>query len=187
MEIVKLKTPLTKDMVSQLRAGTPVHITGTIYTARDAAHKRMIETVHSGGVLPFDIKDSTIYYVGPSPAKPGKPIGSAGPTTSYRMDDYTLPLLEMGLRGMIGKGHRSQQVIQGMIDHGAVYFAATGGAGALIADAIKFAEVIAYEDLGPEAIMRLEVVNFPTIVVIDTKGNNLYDSERIKYEETVRK
>lgn len=179
--IKKITTPLTEEKVKSLRAGDTVYISGTIYTGRDAAHQRLIDCLDGGEDLPFDIEDQIMYYVGPAPAKPGQAIGSAGPTTSYRMDDLTVPLLELGLNGMIGKGSRNQKVIDGMKKYGAVYFAAIGGAGALIADSIKKAEVIAYDDLGPEAIRRLEVENFPVIVVIDSDGNNLYETERAKY------
>lgn len=179
--IKKITTPLTEEKVKSLRSGDTVYISGTIYTGRDAAHQRLIDCLERGEDLPFNIEDQIMYYVGPAPAKPGQAIGSAGPTTSYRMDDLTVPLLELGLNGMIGKGSRNQKVIDGMKKYGAVYFAAIGGAGALIADSIKKAEVIAYDDLGPEAIRRLEVENFPVIVVIDSDGNNLYETERAKY------
>ncbi|WP_432663116.1 Fe-S-containing hydro-lyase [Wukongibacter baidiensis] len=179
--IKRISTPLTEDKVKSLKAGDTVYITGTIYTGRDAAHQRLIDALEKGTELPFDIKDQIIYYVGPAPAKPGQVIGSAGPTTSYRMDDLTVPLLELGLNGMIGKGSRSEKVIEGMKEYGAVYFAAIGGAGALISDSIKKSEIIAYEDLGPEAIRKLEVVDFPVIAVIDSYGNNLYETEREKY------
>lgn len=178
---VRISTPLTLEKVQTLRAGDKVLLTGIIYTGRDAAHGRLIEAIQSGEELPMDVADQVIYYVGPAPAKPGEVIGSAGPTTSYRMDDLTLPLLERGLRGMIGKGQRSQTVVAGMKEHGAVYFGAIGGAGALIASAIKSSKVIAYEDLGPEAIRRLEVVDLPVYVVIDCEGNNMYETERVKY------
>ena len=180
-DVIRIDTPLSDEKLSTLRAGDSVYISGIIYTGRDAAHKRLIETLEAGNELPFDIKDQIIYYVGPAPAKPGEVIGSAGPTTSYRMDDLTVPLLELGLNGMIGKGSRSEEVIQGMKDHGAVYFAAIGGAGALISNSIKNSEVIAYEDLGTEAIRRLVVEDFPVVVVIDSLGNNLYETERKKY------
>ncbi|QXM07242.1 Fe-S-containing hydro-lyase [Crassaminicella indica] len=182
MTIKKISTPLTKEKVKKLKAGDTVYISGTIYTGRDAAHARLVDAIHKGEELPFDVRDAIIYYVGPTPAKPGKPIGSAGPTTSYRMDDLTVPLLNKGLTGMIGKGLRSQKVIEGMKKEGAVYFAAIGGAAALIANAIKKAQIIAYEDLGTEAIRKLEVEDFPVIVVIDHEGNNLYETEREKYE-----
>ncbi len=180
-EIKRISTPFTKDAVKSLKAGDIVNITGTIYTGRDAAHQRLVDTLKEGKALPFAIKDSIIYYVGPTPAKPGQVIGSAGPTTSYRMDDLTVPLLEQGLSGMIGKGARAEKVIAGMKEYGAVYFGAIGGAAALIASSIKKSTVIAYEDLGPEAIRELEVVDFPVIVVIDSEGNNMYDTEKIKY------
>ena len=171
--IKNIEMPLTYEKVKELRAGDMVEITGVIYTGRDAAHKRLCDTLAEGGEMPFDLKDSVIYYVGPAPAKPGAVIGSAGPTTSYRMDDLTVPLLE--------SGYRSSQVIEAMIRTGAVYFAAIGGAGALISDTIKEAEVIAYEELGTEAIRRLRVESFPVTVVIDSYGNNLYETEREKY------
>ncbi len=183
MEIKKINTPLVLETVENLKAGDAVYISGTIYAARDAAHQRMICAIKEEKVLPFDLKNVIIYYVGPSPAKPGKPIGAAGPTTSCRMDDLTVPLLERGLKGMIGKGKRSLKVIDGMKKYKAVYFAAIGGAGALIAHTIKTAEVIAYEELGPEAIRKLEVENFPAVVVIDCHGNNLYEIERKKYKK----
>ncbi|WP_334292690.1 Fe-S-containing hydro-lyase [Caminicella sporogenes] len=178
----RITTPLTKEKVESLKAGDTVYLSGIIYTGRDAAHQRLVDAIENGNRLPFDLKDQVIYYVGPAPARPGKVIGSAGPTTSYRMDDLTVPLLNLGLSGMIGKGSRSKKVIDGMIKNKAVYFAAIGGAGALIADCIKESEIIAYEDLGPEAIRRLKVENFPVVVVIDSKGNNLYETERKKYE-----
>jgi fumarate hydratase subunit beta len=178
---IKLETPLTQDKVEGLKAGDVVKITGTIYTGRDAAHIRLNEALLKGEELPFDIKDQIIYYVGPSPAKPGNVIGSAGPTTSYRMDGLTVPVFKEGLRGMIGKGARNAEVIEGMKKYGAVYFAAIGGAGALIASSIKASSVICYEELGPEAIRKLEVVDFPAVVVIDADGNNLYETERAKY------
>lgn len=178
MTVKALNTPLTKDVLRELRAGDIVSLTGTIYTARDAAHKRMIETLKKGEELPFDIKNSVLYYVGPTPAKPGRVIGSAGPTTSYRMDSMTVPLLELGLSGMIGKGLRSEEVINSMKKNEAVYFTAVGGAGALIASSVKEAKVIAYDDLGPEAIRELKVENLPIIVCIDIYGNNLYDKTK---------
>lgn len=179
---INLETPLTLEKVKKLKSGDQVLISGIIYTGRDAAHAKMIESLESGKGLPFEIKDQIIYYVGPAPAKPGKAIGSAGPTTSYRMDDLTIPLLEQGLRGMIGKGTRSQEVIDGMKKNGAIYFAAIGGAGALISKSVKTSTVIAYDDLGTEAVRKLEVIDFPAVVVIDSEGNNLYVSERKKYE-----
>ncbi|SDE51441.1 Fe-S-containing hydro-lyase [Sporomusa acidovorans] len=180
-ETIKLVTPLTEDKVRKLKAGDFVLITGTIYTARDAAHKRMVEALAAGEKLPADFTDQIIYYVGPTPAKPGRPIGSAGPTTSGRMDAYAPRIMEEGLRGMIGKGYRSPEVVEAMKKHGAVYFTATGGAAALIARTIKKYEIIAYEDLGPEALARLTVEDFPAIVVIDSEGRNFYDEGQKKY------
>ncbi len=173
-EPIKLTTPLSDDEVKRLKIGDKVSLNGIIYTGRDAAHKRLIELLDQGKSLPFDIQGQIIYYVGPSPAKPGQPIGSAGPTTSYRMDTYSPKLISVGLKAMIGKGKRGQEVIDAIVKYKAVYLAAVGGAGALIAKTIKKAEVIAYEDLGPEAIRRLEVEEFPVIVVNDTYGEDLY-------------
>lgn len=170
-----INTPLTKEKVTILEAGDYVYITGIIYSARDAAHKRMFEELMSGEDLPFSIKDNIIYYMGPSPARKGQIIGSAGPTTASRMDKYTPQLLDMGLSGMIGKGTRGSEVIESMIKNKAVYFAATGGAGALLSKCIKESKVIAYDDLGTEAIHELYVEKFPLIVAIDSKGNNLYE------------
>lgn len=181
MATVYLNTPVNEEEIAKLRTGDQVYITGIVYTARDAAHKRLVELVAEGKELPFDIKDQFIYFVGPTPAKPGKVIGSAGPTTSYRMDKYSPILLDLGLRGMIGKGGRSQEVKDSMVKNKSVYLAAVGGAAALIARTIKKSEVIAYEDLGPEAIRRLEVENFPAIVVNDIYGNDLYVEGREKY------
>ena len=176
MDEIRLTLPLEGgDGWKKLKAGDSVLISGTMYTARDAAHKRMSELLEKGGKLPFDIAGQTIYYLGPSPAKPGQVIGSAGPTTSTRMDKYTPGLLDLGLKGMIGKGRRSAEVIDAMKRNGAVYFAAIGGAGALLSKAITKAEVIAWEDLGTEAVRRITVNDFPAIVVIDSQGNNLYD------------
>ncbi|MCT4593902.1 MAG: Fe-S-containing hydro-lyase [Anaeromicrobium sp.] len=183
MCIKRITTPLTEEKVKDIKAGDTVYITGTIYTGRDAAHGRLIESLNKGEELPFNVKDQIIYYVGPAPAKPGAVIGSAGPTTSYRMDDLTIPLLKLGLNGMIGKGTRSEEVVDGMKEYGAIYFAAIGGAGALIADSIKEVEIVAYEDLGPEAIRKLRVEDFPVIAVIDSEGNNVYKTERAKYEK----
>ena len=171
----QINTPLEKNVIEMLSAGDMVYITGCIYTARDAAHKRMAEALETGKDLPIDIKGETIYYMGPSPARKGNVIGSAGPTTASRMDKYTPRLLDMGLCGMIGKGKRSREVIEAMIRNGAVYFAAIGGAGALLSKTIVKAELIAYDDLGTEAIRKLTVKDFPAIVVIDARGNNLYD------------
>lgn len=170
-----IKVPISSKDASLLKAGDYVYITGTIYTARDAAHKRMAESLQKGNELPFDLKNNIIYYMGPSPAREGRPIGSAGPTTASRMDKYTPALLDLGLVGMIGKGKRSKEVIDAMIRNGAVYFAAVGGAGAILSQRIKSSQVIAYDDLGTEAIRKLEVENFPVIVVIDSQGNNLYE------------
>lgn len=175
----KIKLPLTNEAVSSLKAGDRVLLTGEVYTARDAAHKRMIEEFEQTGRLPFDIKNQTIYYSGPSPTKPGNIIGSAGPTTSYRMDDYTPTLLNLGLKGMMGKGERSKSVIDSMIKNKAVYFALIGGAGALIASSIKQVEIIAYEDLGTEAIRKLRIENLRAIVAIDSRGNNLYGNRGV--------
>ena len=176
-----ITAPITKETAKTLHAGDYVYITGTIYTARDAAHKRMDEALDRGEELPIDIKNQAIYYMGPSPAREGQVIGSAGPTTSSRMDKYTPLMLEHGLKGMIGKGKRSEQVIASMVKNKAVYFAAIGGAGALLSKCIKKAEIIAYEDLGTEAIRKLEVEKLPAIVVIDSKGNNLYETATKQY------
>lgn len=180
-DIKKINLPLSDEVVKTLKAGDNVLLSGELYTGRDAAHKRLVEAIANGEALPMPLENQTIYYVGPAPAKEGEIIGSAGPTTSYRMDDLTLPLLERGLKGMIGKGERADKVIDGMKRYGAVYFAAIGGAGALIASRIIEKEVIAYEDLGAEAIHRLVVKDFPAIVVIDSQGHNLYKIEREKY------
>ncbi|MDA8228064.1 MAG: Fe-S-containing hydro-lyase [Desulfitobacterium hafniense] len=180
-ETVRLETPLIKEKVAKLKAGDNVLISGIIYTGRDAAHKRMIEALKKGEELPFNVKDQIIYFVGPTPAKPGQVIGSAGPTTSGRMDAYSPLLIAEGLTGMIGKGLRSGEVIEAMKEHGAVYFAAIGGSGALLAKKIEQAEVIAYPELGPEAVHRLVVKDFPAIVIIDSEGNNLYDEGKAKY------
>lgn len=172
----RIHTPLTSEVARSLQAGDYVYLTGTIYTARDAAHKRMQETLDKGEELPMSMENNIIYYMGPSPAREGRPIGSAGPTTASRMDKYTPKLLDLGLMGMIGKGKRSAAVKEAIVRNGAVYFAAIGGAGALLSKSIKSSEVIAYEDLGTEAIRRLEVVDFPVIVVIDAMGNDLYET-----------
>ena len=171
-----IKAPISKEDALSLKSGDYVYITGTIYTARDAAHKRMQEALDRGEPLPIDLKNNIIYYMGPSPAGEGRPIGSAGPTTASRMDRYTPQLLDLGLGGMIGKGKRSPEVIEGIVRNGAVYFAAVGGAGALLSKCITKSEVIAYDDLGTEAVRRLTVENFPAIVVIDAEGNNLYEA-----------
>lgn len=180
-KVKKVTTPLTDEAVSNLKMGDTVNITGYMYTGRDAAHKRLISLLEKGEELPIDIKNQIIYYVGPAPAKPGYACGSAGPTTSYRMDPYTPALLDRGLKGMIGKGLRSQQVIESMKKNNAVYFHAVGGAAALIARSIKKSEIVAYEDLGTEAIHRYYVEDFPAIVAIDSKGNNIYETEPPKY------
>ena len=178
-----IKAPLEKEIVKTLRAGEYVYITGTIYTARDAAHKRMDETLREGKELPVPLKDEIVYYMGPSPAREGRVIGSAGPTTASRMDKYTPKLLDLGLSGMIGKGKRSKDVIDAIIRNQSVYFAAVGGAGALLSKCIQESEVVAYDDLGTEAIRRLTVKNFPVIVVIDCGGNNLYETAIEQYKK----
>ncbi len=171
-----LSTPLTADAVSQLRAGDNVYLSGEILTARDAAHRRLVELLDDGKSLPVDLSGQIIYYVGPAPARPGKPIGSAGPTTSTRMDPYTPRLLAQGLKGMIGKGSRSEEVRKAIVEYGAVYLAAVGGAAALLARCIQKSEIIAYEDLGPEAIRRLYVQDFPVVVINDVEGGDLYET-----------
>lgn len=179
--IIRLETPLTQEKLCSLKVGDNVLIDGVIYTGRDAAHKKMVEALEIGEDLPFDVKDQIIYFVGPTPAKEGQVIGSAGPTTSGRMDAYSPKLIEKGLTGMIGKGLRSADVVEAMKKHGAVYFGAIGGAGALIAKCIVSAEVIAYPELGTEAVRRLVVKDFPVIVIIDHEGNNLYDIGKNQY------
>lgn len=179
-----IETPLTKEKVKDLRAGDYVYITGTIYTARDAAHKRMIEELAEGKELPFEIENQILYYLGPTPNREGQVIGSAGPTTSSRMDKYALTLLDLGQTGMIGKGKRNEDVISSMKKNTAVYFAAVGGAGALLSQCIKKSEVIAYDDLGTEAIRKLYVEKLPVITVIDCKGNNLYETAAEKYRRS---
>ncbi len=181
---IKIETPLTDDVISDLKAGDHVLITGVMYTGRDMAHKYMVDGHNNGEKLPFDLMGQILYYTGPTPAPPGKPIGSAGPTTSYRMDKYTPTLLELGLKGMIGKGPRGQAVKDAIQRYKAVYFAAIGGAGALMSKAIRKAEVIAFPELGAEAIMRLYVENFPAVVVNDVYGNDLYQIGVEKYGET---
>lgn len=176
-----IKAPIDKETAKELQAGDYVYLTGTIYTARDAAHKRMQEALEKGEALPIEMEGNVIYYMGPSPAREGRPIGSAGPTTASRMDKYAPKLLDLGLIGMIGKGKRSQAVKDAIIRNGAVYFAAVGGAGALLAGSIKTSEVVAYDDLGTEAIRRLTVENFPAIVVIDAKGQDLYETAVQEY------
>lgn len=181
-KVIRLNTPLTHDTVSKLKSGDLVEITGIIYTARDAAHKRIVESYEKDKSLPFDMKNQIIYFAGPSPAKPGEVIGSAGPTTSSRMDSYSPKTIELGITAMIGKGKRSKEVIEYMKKYKVVYIGAIGGAGALISNHIKKCEVIAYNDLGSEAIHKLEVENFPGIVIIDSCGNNLYETEILKYK-----
>jgi fumarate hydratase subunit beta len=180
---IRLTTPLADEDVEKLRIGDKVLLNGVLFTARDAAHKRLFELIQEGKELPLELKGQVIYYVGPTPAKPGKAIGSAGPTTSYRMDPYSPKLIELGLKGMIGKGNRSNEVIDAMKKYKAVYFGATGGAGALLAKRIKKADIIAYPDLGPEAIRRLEVEDFPVMVINDTRGNDLYKQGMERYEK----
>ncbi len=178
---IRITAPLTHETARTLKAGDSCLISGVIYTARDAAHKRLCELVAQGKELPLDLQDAIIYFVGPTPAREGQAIGSAGPTTSYRMDAYSPTLIAQGQTGMIGKGKRGPEVIAAMKEHGAVYFGAIGGCGALLSKCIKKAEVIAYEDLGAEAIRRLEVEDFPAIVIIDSEGNNLYETGRADY------
>lgn len=178
-----ISVPLTAETAASLRAGDYVYLTGTIYTARDAAHKRMFETLERGEQLPFNMENNVIYYMGPSPARTGRPIGSAGPTTASRMDKYAPSLLDLGLKGMIGKGKRSQAVKDAIVRNGAVYFAAVGGAGALLSKCIKTSEVVAYDDLGTEAIRKLYVEDFPVIVVADCEGGYLYESAIKEYKK----
>ncbi|MBE6047273.1 MAG: Fe-S-containing hydro-lyase [Clostridium sp.] len=184
---IRINTPLTKDKTVKLKAGDTVLLSGVIYTGRDAAHKRLIDLLDKNEKLPIDVENEVIYYVGPSPAKPGQVIGSAGPTTSYRMDPYAPRLLDLGLTGMIGKGARNQEVIDAMKRNKAVYFGAIGGAAALIGKSIVKSEIIAYEDLGSEAIRRMEVKDMPLVVVIDSNGNNLYELGPKSYFEQVSK
>lgn len=183
---IKLQTPLTEDKLVNLKAGDSILLSGIIYSARDAAHKRLIDLLKEGKELPLHIKDETIYYVGPSPAKPGKVIGSAGPTTSYRMDAYAPTLMDLGLKGMIGKGARNEEVINSIIKNKCVYFGAIGGAAALIGKSIVKSEIIAYEDLGAEAIRKMEVKDMPLVVIIDTNGNNLYDIGQKDYLDSIK-
>jgi fumarate hydratase subunit beta len=181
--IVRIETPLTQEKVAQLKAGDNVLLNGVLYTGRDAAHKKMVEAINCGEEIPFDVRNQVIYFVGPSPAKPGQVIGSAGPTTSGRMDTYSPILLAKGLTGMIGKGALSGNVINAMKKYGAVYFGAIGGAGALIAKRIISSKIIAYPELGPEAVRRIEVRDFPVMVIIDSQGNNLYDLGKARYRK----
>lgn len=178
-----IHAPINKKETAGLRAGDYVYITGVIYSARDAAHKRMQEALKRGEELPFNVKGTVIYYMGPSPARGDRPIGSAGPTTASRMDKYTPELLDLGLGAMIGKGKRNKDVLDSIVKNGSLYFAAVGGAGAILSKCIVSSEVIAYEDLGTEAIRKLEVKNFPAIVVIDSEGNNLYETAILEYQK----
>ena len=182
MSVIRISTPLDDETVTQLKSGDNVLINGIIYTGRDAAHKRLVDLLDRGESLPFDIAGQIIYFVGPTPARPGRPVGSAGPTTSYRMDAYSPKLIAQGLKGMIGKGARSQEVLEAIKKYKCLYLAAVGGAGALISQSIKSSEVIAYEDLGPEAIRKMEVEDFPAVVVNDVAGNDLYQ-EGIKQDQ----
>lgn len=181
-EKIRITTPLTEEKIKNLKSGDYIYISGTIYTARDAAHKRLYEAMEQGKSLPISLENNIIYYLGPSPARPGSVIGSAGPTTSSRMDKYMPAMLEAGLKGMIGKGKRSPEVIRAIKENGGVYMAAIGGAGALLSKCIKEAEVIAYEDLGTEAIRKLTVEDLPVVVVIDRDGNNLYETAVKNYK-----
>ncbi|MGL4847395.1 MAG: Fe-S-containing hydro-lyase [Clostridium sp.] len=183
---IRLETPLTEEKIKNLKAGDAVLLSGVIYTARDAAHKRLVELLDKGEELPINIENETIYFVGPSPTKPGYAIGSAGPTTSYRMDAYSPRLLDIGLKGMIGKGKRNDEVIHSIIKNKGVYFGAIGGAAALIARSITKAEIVAYEDLGAEAIRRLEIKDMPLTVIIDSVGRNLYEIGRKEYLEKIK-
>ncbi len=182
-----INTPLTEESIQTFKAGDRILLSGIIYTGRDVAHKRLIEMIDKGEELPFNLQGQIIYYVGPCPAKPGNIIGSAGPTTSGRMDKYAPILLQNGLKGMIGKGIRDKSVIEAIVEYKAVYFAAIGGAGALLAETIKEAEIVAFEDLGPEAIYRLRVENFPATVIIDSQGNDLYEIGRRQYKGSIAK
>ncbi len=183
----KVMLPLTEEKVIGLKAGDTVLLSGVLYTGRDAAHKRLCELIEAGKELPIEVKDQVIYYVGPTPAKPGNAFGSGGPTTSYRMDPYAPKLLDLGLRGMIGKGLRSEEVIASMVKNKAVYFGAIGGAAALIGKSVVKSEIVCYEDLGAEAIRRIEVKDFPVVVVIDSEGNNLYEQGQAAYLNSVAK
>lgn len=178
--MIRIRTPLTKETIKRLKAGDEVLLTGVILTARDAAHKRFSGMVAKGKRIPLELKDAVIYYAGPTPARPGRPIGSCGPTTSSRMDSFAPPLLGLGLSGMIGKGDRSPEVVKAIKKHGGVYFLATGGIGALLAEKVRSAKTVLFKDLGPEAVHKLEVADFPLIVGIDSKGKNIYDTVRRK-------
>lgn len=180
---ISLTTPFTDEMIKSLKAGDMVYISGIVYTSRDAAHKRMCEYLEKGEAMPFDFAGAAIYYAGPCPPKPGKPIGSVGPTTSGRMDAYSPKLIEQGLKVMIGKGLRNKEVVDAIVKYTGVYFAAIGGAAALMGKSVESAEVIAYDDLGPEAVRRLTVKNLPVIVAIDSQGNNMYESGRLEFEQ----
>jgi fumarate hydratase subunit beta len=180
--MIKIETPITTEKIKDLKSGDQVLLSGVIYTSRDQGHKRLVDMINNEEALPFDLKNQIIYYVGPAPAKPGEIIGSAGPTTSYRMDDLTIPLLEKGLKGMIGKGKRAAKVIDAIVKYEGIYFAAIGGAGALIANCITKSEIIAFEDLGSEALRRLEIKDLPLTVVIDSKGNDLYKIAQKQYK-----
>ena len=182
---IRITTPLSREEARKLKSGDSCLLSGVIYTARDAAHKRLCELATQGKPLPFDVQDSVIYFVGPTPAREGQAIGSAGPTTSYRMDAYSPTLIALGQTGMIGKGKRGPEVVAAMKEHGAVYFGAIGGCGALLSSCVKKAELVAYEDLGAEAIRRLEVEDFPVVVVIDSQGNNLYETGRKAYLDSL--
>jgi fumarate hydratase subunit beta len=181
--VIKITTPLSDEVVNSLKSGDQVSINGVLYTARDAAHKRLVDLLDKGEKLPFDVKGQIINYVGPAPAKPGAIIGSAGPTTSYRMDPYAPRLMEIGMKGMIGKGNRAKNVIDAMVKFKSIYFAAIGGTGALVARSIKKVEITAYEDLGPEAIRKMEVEDFQAVVVNDTSGNDVYKEGMNKYKK----
>ena len=183
-DIRHITLPFTDEVVSQLRAGDRLLLSGTLYVARDAAHKRMVEALDRGEELPLDVKGATIYYMGPSPARPGRPMGAGGPTTAYRMDPYAPRLMALGLKAMIGKGMRSQAVRDAIVKYNAVFLGGVGGAGALLSKAVKSAEVIAYDDLGPEALRRLVVENFPVTVVNDATGRDLYEEGRARYRKT---
>ena len=185
MDGLAISSPLNRDIIEKLSAGDRVLISGVVYTARDAAHRRMVAALEKGEKLPFDVKGQTIYYIGPSPARPGAIIGAAGPTTSGRMDRYTPPLLKAGLKAMLGKGERFPEVIESIKKHGAVYFATIGGAGALLAEHIKKAEVIAYDDLSAEAVLRLEVEDFPAVVAVDSRGGDLFKEGPARFRKAV--